>query len=439
MLADVVKRLRHDRRFKWEMIVLAGMYIGYAALILCRSTVVNAGPSILVDPSLGLTKTAWGDILGWGTAGLLTGKLVNGVLADRFGGRRIFIWSLALCMLATGIFGTMSGVGLFSIAYFIALFAKSAGWPAMANLIGEWYPANWRGRIWGILSSSSRLSSVFSTLVIGSLFLVMSWQSVIGIAVALAGGVLICLFFILKQSPADVGLENRPTSDGDDPAKPHHLDHASLGEALLDFAKSPRVWLICASIMSLAVLMEFQSFIGIYLQETFRLQPGIAVMTSSAFPIGCLISVLLGGFAFDLLNKKKRIFILGGLMVMAIGCIVMLLVLPSLNLTENISLAVSLLSILVFGIAIAPCYYIPMSVFSIDYGGKHCGVLVSIIDAMGYLAAMTFDFMGGRIADQADGWHQFLIVLLYVAIIGFVVLSMFLYLEYQAQKKETTS
>jgi sugar phosphate permease len=439
MLAKVVNRLRHDRWFKWEMIVLAGMYLGYAALILCRSTVVNAGPSILDDPSLGLTKTAWGDVLGWGTAGLLAGKLVNGVLADRFGGRRIFILSLTLCMLATGIFGTMSGVAFFSIAFFFALFAKSAGWPAMANLIGVWYPANWRGRIWGILSSSSRLSSVFSTLVIGSLFLVMSWQSVIGIAVALAGGVLIFLFLILKQSPADVGLEARPSFDGDDPAKPHHLDQATLGEALLDFAKSPRVWLICASIMSLAVLMEFQSFIGIYLKEMFRLKPGIAVMASSAFPVGCLISVLLGGFVFDLLNKKMRIFILGGLMVMVIGCILMLLVLPSLELASNVGLAVSLLSILLFGVAIAPCYYIPMSVFSIDYGGKHCGVLVSIIDAMGYLAAMTFDFMGGRIVDQADGWHQFLIILLYVAIVGFVVLSMFLYLEHRSQTKEVTS
>ena len=106
---------------------------------------------------------------------------------------------------------------------------------------------------------------------------------------------------------------------------------------------------------------------------------------------------------------------------------VMLLVVPSLELTE------------IFGLAIAPCYYIPMSVFSVDFGGKHCGVLVGIIDAMGYLAAMTFDLMGGRIADQADGWHQFLIVLLYVAVVGFVVLSMFLFLEHRAQTKEATS
>ncbi len=421
------------------MVILAGMYLGYAALIMCRATVVNAGPSILDDPSLGLTTTAWGDVLGWGTAGILVGKLVNGVLADRFGGRRIFILSLALCMLATGIFGTMSGVGFFSIAYFFALFAKSAGWPAMANLIGAWYPANWRGRIWGILSSSSRLSSVFSTLVLGSLFLVMSWQSVIGVAIALAGGVLVFLFVILKQAPSDVGFEERPSSDGDDPTQSHHLDHASLGEALLDFAKSPRVWLICASLMCLAVLMEFQSFIGIYLKETFHLQPGIAVMTSSVFPIGCLMSVLLGGFVFDVLTKMRRIIILGSMMIMAIGCIMMLLVLPSLELSADVALTVSLLSIMFFGLAIAPCYYIPMSVFSVDYGGKHCGVLVGIIDAMGYLAAMTFDFMGGRIADQPDGWHQFLIVLLYVAVVGFVMLSMFLYLEHRSQSKETTS
>ncbi len=101
---------------------------------------------------------------------------------------------------------------------------------------------------------------------------------------------------------------------------------------------------------------------------------------------------------------------------------VMLLVVPSLELTE------------IFGLAIAACNYIPMSIFSVDFGGKHCGMLVGIIDVMGYLAAMTFDFMGGRIADHADGWHQFLIVLLYVAIVGFVVLSMFLYLEHRSQR-----
>ena len=159
-----------------------------------------------------------------------------------------------------------------------------------------------------------------------------------------------------------------------------------------------------------------------------------AAITSSAFPIGCLISVLVGGFVFDLLSKKAHVFVLSGMMVLAVVCIAVLLAIPKLGTTDTFSLWTALLSIMCFGLAIAPCYYIPMSVFSVDYGGKHCGVLVGIIDAVGYLAAMVFDFQGGAIADQADGWHQFLVVLLAVSIVGSVTLSLFLILEYRSRR-----
>ncbi len=55
------------------MLVLAAMYLGYAALYMCRATVVISGPAMLDDPGLGLDKTAWGAIIGWGTAGTLIG------------------------------------------------------------------------------------------------------------------------------------------------------------------------------------------------------------------------------------------------------------------------------------------------------------------------------------------------------------------------------
>ncbi|MCH7702489.1 MAG: MFS transporter, partial [Planctomycetes bacterium] len=112
------------------MLVLACMYLGYAALYMCRASVVISGPAMLDDPGLGLSKSAWGAMLGWGTAGTLIGKLANGILADRLGGRRVFMLSLAFCMLATGLFSSMSSLLYFSLTYFLALFAKSAGWPS---------------------------------------------------------------------------------------------------------------------------------------------------------------------------------------------------------------------------------------------------------------------------------------------------------------------
>ena len=441
---NLATKLKGDPKFYWEMVLLASIYGAYAVLNICRTTVVISSPAMLDDPELGLNKTMWGSILGWGTAGTLVGKLTTGILADRFGGRKVFLISIGFCMLATGIFGMMSKVFFFSIAFFIAMLAKSAGWPSMANLIRSWYPKLWRGRIWGILSSSSMSSSLFTSLVMGSLLLVISWRWVIASSLPIAGIFVILLFFYLKQSPTDVGLEAMPSVDGDDnennPNATHHLDNASLGKALISFLKSSRFWLICISIMSLTILMAFQSFLPLYLKEMFNLSPGKAGIASSVFPLGSMFSVVIGGFIFDKLTKKRRIFVLGGMMTLATGCIVILLSLPESNIQEASLPWIALSAIMIFGLMIAPCYLIPMSVFSLDFGGKHCGVLVGIIDAAGYSASMIFEFLGGAVADQVDGWQQFLHIILNVSIIGTVTLILFLVIDHRSlsKSKDTT-
>ena len=430
-----IARLKSDQQFFWEMVLLISMYGAYAALNICRTTVVISSPAMLDDPELGLNKTMWGAILGWGTAGTLVGKLTTGIMADRFGGRRVFLLSIGFCMLATGIFGMMSKIFYFSVAFFIAMFAKSAGWPSMANLIRAWYPKVWRGRVWGILSSSSMSSSFFTSLAVGGLLLWISWRWVIASSLPIAGAFAIILFFYLKQSPTDVGMKAMPSIDGDDPKKTHHLDDASLGEALINFLQSPRFWLICLSIMCLTILMAFQGFIPIYLKEVFNLSPGKAGIASSVFSMGSMFSVLIGGFVFDKLTKKKRVLVLSGMMTLATGCIVILLLLTKSNIQGNSLPLAALSAIMIYGLMIAPCYLIPMSVFSVDFGGKHCGVLVGIIDAAGYLASMVFEFLGGAVADRVDGWQQFLNIILNVSIIGSIALTIFLILDYRSLTK----
>ena len=432
---NLIEKLKSNPLFYWEIILLFCMYGAYAVLNICRMTVVTSSPAMLDDPELGLNKTMWGAILGWGTAGTLVGKLVTGIMADRFGGRRVFLFAIGFCMLATGIFGMMSKIFYFSIAFFIAMFAKSAGWPSMANLIRAWYPKVWRGRVWGILSSSSMSSSFFTSLVMGGLLLWISWRWVIASSLPIAGAFAIILFFYLKQSPTDVGMKAMPSIDGDDSKKIHHLDDASLGEALKNFSQSPRFWLICLSIMCLTILMAFQGFIPIYLKEVFNLSPGKAGIASSVFSMGSMFSVLIGGFVFDKLTKKKRVFVLGGMMTLATGCIVVLLLLTKPNIQESSLLSIALSAIMIYGLMIAPCYLIPMSVFSVDFGGKHCGVLVGIIDAAGYLASMVFEFLGGAVADRVDGWQQFLNIILNVSIIGSIALTIFLILDYRSLTK----
>ena len=65
------------------MQIVISMCLGYGMLMLCRTVVGVAGPAMLADPALTLDIATFGAILGWGTAGNLTGKLTTGVLADK--------------------------------------------------------------------------------------------------------------------------------------------------------------------------------------------------------------------------------------------------------------------------------------------------------------------------------------------------------------------
>ncbi len=432
-------RLKNDSRFYWGVILLACMYGGYAVVNICRATVIIASPAMLDDPTLELDKTAWGAILGWGTAGTITGKLVTGIMADRLGGRKVFLFSLSLCMLTTGMFGIMSKSFFFTVAFFISMVAKAGAWPSMANLTGVWFSKPWRGRAWGIISSSSMSSWIFASLALGSLLLVVSWRWVIASSAIMTGAVAILLYFYLRQSPSDVGLETIPSVDGDDdsehPQQPHHLDDSTVGEALLNFLQSPRFWLICLSIMCMNILMVFQSFMPLFLKETFDLSPGKAGIASSVFPIGSMFSVLIGGFIFDQLTKKKRVYVLGGMMALATVCVLILYLLHNPETPGNGTLWVALSAIMMFGLMITPCYLIPMNVFSVDFGGKHCGFLVCLIDVAGYIASMVFEFLGGEIADRVNGWQQFLNVMLNVSIIGTITLIIFLILDHRSLRK----
>jgi len=416
------------------MLVLTGMYLGYAALYMCRATVIISGPAMLDDPQLGLDKTAWGALIGWGTMGTLIGKLANGVLADKLGGRRVFMIALACCMVATATFGTVSGLLYFSLAYFIALFAKSAGWPAIAAMIGSWFPTHTHGRMWGFISTSSRASSLGSTLLLAGLLYFYSWRWLHFVA----AGITVCIVLLLSKYflPRSTGTPPRrnPDPSTPDPHADHPLQDLNWREALIVFIKLPRFWLISLGLMSLAVLFEFQVFVPIYLHESLGLKPAQAGAVAAVFPAGCLLAVLMGGPVYDKLTKRALPLILGGMLAMSTASLTFLWALPRLDFTDDAELASTAAAILIFGFSIAPAYYLPMGVFSIDLGGRHRGFLIGLIDALAYSGVIAFDFIGGSIADQVDGWQNFLAILFFVSVAATLTMTLFLWLDHRASR-----
>lgn len=119
------------------------------------------------------------------TAGLLNaltlvasalGGLLFGVLADRYGRRRMLTASIlaySVCTFACGL-----STNLITLAVFRFLLGLGMGgeWNTGAALVAEAWPAAWRGRALGIVQSSWAVGYALSALVAGAILTHASWR-----------------------------------------------------------------------------------------------------------------------------------------------------------------------------------------------------------------------------------------------------------------------
>jgi OPA family sugar phosphate sensor protein UhpC-like MFS transporter len=400
--------------------------------MLCRNTVVAAGPAMIQDPSLGLDVEKFGRLMSWASVGAIVGKLVTGVGADRIGGRRLLLLTLLLTAASTATFGLVSSVVFFGGLNFAGQLFNAGGWPAMAKIIGKWYSSGKHGRVWSIISTSSRVGTILAGVAIGVLLTWISWRAAFIVSAGVAAAIVLVGYVWLKDSPEDVGISPLVNEDAPTAIKgAHFLDGTTLLQACLVFGASARVWLICFGVAFLTALMDFFNFIPLYLSETARIEPGHASIAGAAFPTGMFFALIASGVFYDRLTKRQLVWAVGGLLGLSCLSVLFLWGLPSLPLPTSLRLAAATVSIFVFGFSISPAYYIPMSVFSIAFGGRHSGFLIALIDVFGYSGAFVFNFFGGSIA-QHHGWPIFLGLQLTVAVLALVTLTAFLHLEYKS-------
>lgn len=423
------------KRLRWELITLVCMYLGYVSFMICRNTAIVASPAMIADPELGMSKTLYGQMMAYHSAGGVFGKAVCGIAVDRFGGRLMFMVTLGLTALTTTAFGLCSRFGMLAGLNFLGQGAKSGGWPAMASLIRSWYSPDKHGRVWGVISTSSRVGVMTATMFLGYLLTFLSWRSLFHVSAAIALTLVVVCFFFLRRGPEEVGLAP-PQVDSPGESAKHRLDGSSFAQACKVFAASPRVWLICLSMAFTTVLMDVLNFIPLYLTESLGLDPGQAGMATTSFPAGCFVAVLAAGYVYDTLSRRRRVWVLGGLLGSGLLATATLYLLPRAGLPSGLALAIALAAIFMSGLAVAPAYYLPMSVFSISYGGPHCGFLICLFDVFGYLGAVVYNFFGGGIIDNY-GWGAFLGMMAAVTAAATVTMTWFLILDYRAEASRT--
>ena len=288
---------------------------------------------------LGITNTDIGLLVAVTALVAAVATMPFGVLADRVRrtwtlGAAIALWSVA--MFWSAVVSNFNELLLSRL--FLGIVTAAAG-PLVASLVGDYFPAAERGRIYGFILAGELLGAGFGFAVTGDIATI-SWRAAF---VVLAVPALALAWFVLKlpepprggtaplESVHAAPVDPRGTDDvrpGDvqqlarehgiepDPAVVLTRDRQDIG-----FAAAVRhvlrvrtnLVLIAASACGYYFLAGVQTFGSEFAKEQYRINQAFANVLLLLVGVGAVLGVLAGGFFGDALVRRRylkgRIFI----------------------------------------------------------------------------------------------------------------------------------
>ena len=376
--------------------------MGYSAYYLCRSNLAIAAPLLIREfASQGLNKEVMGRIASVGVLFYAAGKVVNGVLGDFLGGKKIFLLGMVGSVVATVAFGLGQGVALFFGAWAVNRLVQSMGWAGLVKTTAHWFSYQSYGKIMGLLSLSYLFGDIVAKLLLGQLLVLgLGWRGLFIAAAGVLAAVALASGFSLKSAPETIGLPaplTRPASVFAEPKAPADRP-ASLGSLLRPYLRSRSFQLVLAMSFGLTALREAFSFwVPTYLVEAAHLSEGAASQYSALYSLFGMVSILGAGYLSDAWLGGQR----GSLILVACVLLVPVLLLMT---RPSSSGGLPLLLISLTGLLLLGPYSFLAGAMSLDAGGRQgAATAAGLVDAIGYAGATVALWLTGSLAEHL-GW-----------------------------------
>jgi sugar phosphate permease len=411
----------------WQSSTVIGLFIGYCGYYICRSNLAVAAPLIIEEYDT-INKEVMGQIASFGVVFYAIGKVINGVLGDFIGGKKVFMLGMMGSILATVVFGLGTGVAIFFIAWAANRMIQSMGWGGLVKVAANWVPYQSYGKIMAFLSLSFLFGDIIAKLLLGQLIkLNIGWRELFFVAAGIMTVIALIDFFIVKNDPEHMGFERQPVNpknlfkNGQSSESPQ-----SLKALLLPYFKSlPFLLMLVMSFGLTAIREAFNFWIPTYLYESAGFSQGEASQFSAIFPVFGVASILGAGYLSDTILKGKRGILIAG------ACLPIALVLAvmALGLKGQI---IPLVLISLAGLLVLGPYSFLAGAMSMDVGGpKGAATAVGLIDAVGYIGGTLAVWLTGLLA-QRIGWTGAFVILAVIA--AFTGVSAFVYYLTQERK-----
>ena len=387
---------------RWQFRTALSLFVGYSAYYLCRSNLAIAAPLLIREfAGQGLNKEVMGRIASVGVLFYAVGKIVNGVLGDFLGGKKIFLLGMVGSAVATVAFGLGQGVAVFFGAWAVNRLVQSMGWAGLVKTTAHWFSYQSYGKIMGLLSLSYLFGDIVAKLLLGQLLVLgLGWRGLFMAAAGVLAVVALASRFSLKSTPESIGLPAPPTRPDNLFAGPEGPTDrpTSPGSLLRPYLQSRSFQLVLVMSFGLTALREAFSFwVPTYLVEAAHLSEGAASQYSALYSLFGMVSILGAGYLSDTWLRGQR-----GSLILA-ACVLLVPVLLLMTRPTNTS-GLPLLLISLTGLLLLGPYSFLAGAMSLDAGGRQgAATAAGLVDAVGYAGATLALWLTGSLAERL-GW-----------------------------------
>jgi len=350
--------------------------------------------------------------------------VLNAPLADRFGGRRSFLFGAAGVVVMNVLFAlfptlvpSLHGRDLawaMAIVWAVNGYFQSFGALSIVKINAQWFHVRERGTFAGIFGVLIRLGLILAFSGAPWIAALLPWQYAFVIPAGLVGVLFFANLFFVAETPRDAGFGEVDTGD----ASPHGERPSVLAVAARIFG-SRTLWMVALASMMIGFVRRsvVDSWWPVYFKDVLG-----ATKTDATYQIaawGIALVGIAGGFAFGV--ASDRVF--GGRRapVVTVGFVGMALGL--LLFASGDGPVVGVASLLVLSFFVNGAHGMIGGAASMDFGGRQgAATAAGLFDGMQYLAGAINGIAVAKITSDY-GWTTWKLWPLPFAIIGAIVMS----------------
>jgi len=241
-------------------------------------------------------------------------QLPAGLLADRFGPRRLFIAATAAAVAGTLLFAWAETFAAAAVGRGIIGAAAAVGWIGMLKLAAHWFSPQKFASISGLSLTVGTIGAVLAGFPLRLLSDEYGWRNVVAGSAGFAALVLLGMLFILRDDPAERGYRSWAPAPQTDDA----LAKISVLDSLRTLPKKDLALLCLGQTAVTGSVVMMAGLWGVpFLTTLFEISSRTAVTLTSLIPVGFAAGSLVFGPWSDRIGRRKQPLVVGTLGVFA--------------------------------------------------------------------------------------------------------------------------